>query len=82
MTKATVEDVKNILQFYWKTEYTLELDCKINKKLSHADVVSCCRLSNDINDSLYKINTKINDCYSEATITDESPNMLSEENSF
>ena len=82
MTKATVEDIKNILQFYWKTECTLELDCKIDKKLSHADIVSCCRLSNNIIDSINKINTKIKYYESESTITDESQNSLSEENSF
>jgi len=59
MTKATIEDIKNILEFYWSTNIHSICDLELNKKLSHAEIISCCRLSNNINDSIEKIKQKI-----------------------
>ena len=68
MTKATTKDIKNILEFYWSTEilYIPELD--LDKKLSHAEIISCCRLASNVNDSIEKIKQKI----LEDSATDES----------
>lgn len=59
MTKATIDDIKNILEFYWSTKILYVPDIDIDKKLSHAEITSCCRLSTNINDTYDKIKQKI-----------------------
>jgi SpoVK/Ycf46/Vps4 family AAA+-type ATPase len=59
MTKATISDIKNILEFYWSTKILYVPEIDMDKKLSHAEITSCCRLSSDINDSFEKIKQKI-----------------------
>ncbi len=43
MTKATVVDINDILNFYWKTDNNYEINSEWEQKLSHAEVISCCR---------------------------------------
>ena len=45
-TKATLEDIQNIIKLYWNTEINLELNEDINLKYSHAEIINFCRLSN------------------------------------
>jgi len=59
MTKATMEDIKNILEFYWSTKLFNISDLDLDKKLSHAEIISCCRLSSNVNYSIEKIKQKI-----------------------
>jgi len=68
MTKASLQDIKDIFNFYWKTEEEIILDNQLDKKLSHADVVSCCRLSNNLSDSVKKINSKANETDNESSV--------------
>ena len=76
MTKATIYDIKDILNFYWKTNTSLTIDIEFDKKLSHADVISCCRLSSNIEESIIKIGKKSIDIDSELTLTEESNEEL------
>ena len=76
MTKASIEDIKDILNFYWKTNKCLLIDAHFDKKLSHADIISCCRLSSNIDESIIKIGKKSIDNDSELTLTEESNEEL------
>jgi len=57
MTKATTEDIKDILEFYWKQN--IDIDSMIpedwEQKLSHAEIVSYCRMSHNLQDTMMKI---------------------------
>ena len=55
MTKASIDDIRNILQHYWKDTTVLDIPDDISEKISHAEIVNCCRTSNDIQTSLQKI---------------------------
>ena len=55
MTKASTNDIRNILQHYWKDTTVLDIPDEISEKISHAEIVNCCRTSNDIQTSLQKI---------------------------
>jgi hypothetical protein len=65
-TNATIDDIKNILNFYWKETSELkellkalsELDETVDKKYSHAQIVNMCRNSESIIDTISKINKK------------------------
>lgn len=59
MTKATTADITDILNFYWSTQLEKPVNDNWSDKLSHAEIVSCCRLSNNIEETLEKINEKI-----------------------
>jgi ATP-dependent 26S proteasome regulatory subunit len=55
-TKATIDDIKNILNFYWSTEYDLyKIDKDINLKYSHAEIVNFCRSSKTLIETLCKL---------------------------
>lgn len=61
-TKATTEDIKNIINFYWDNKdfnKIKKLDCKINHKLSHAEIVNICRSTETIDDTIKELNKKI-----------------------
>jgi hypothetical protein len=72
MTKATIDDIKNILEFYWSTKIVYVPDIDMDKKLSHAEITSCCRLSSNINDSFDKIKQKIIEIESNSTCSENS----------
>jgi ATP-dependent 26S proteasome regulatory subunit len=55
MTKATIDDIKEILEFYWNSELNVDIIETTSEKLSHAEIVSCCRLSDNIENSIKKI---------------------------
>ena len=55
MTKASIDDIRNILQHYWKDTTVFDIPDDISEKISHAEIVNCCRTSNDIQTSLQKI---------------------------
>ena len=55
MTKATVDDIKQILEHYWTTEFDNEVPLSWEQKLSHAEIVSFCRMSDNIEDTYFKI---------------------------
>jgi hypothetical protein len=65
-TNATIDDIKNILNFYWKEtsdfkellEGLSNLDETVDKKYSHAQIVNMCRNSESIIDTIDKINKK------------------------
>jgi hypothetical protein len=76
MTKASIDDIKDILNFYWKTNLSLTIDVEFDKKLSHADVISCCRMSSNIEESIVKIGRKSIDIDSNVTLTEESNEEL------
>ena len=56
-TKATIEDIKNILNFYWDKTDEYELKTELNEKHSHADIVNFCRMSNTIYETIKLINS-------------------------
>jgi hypothetical protein len=51
-TKATTEDVKNILEFYWEKKLSMDFSLKIDMKYSHAEVVNFCRISENIKNTI------------------------------
>ena len=55
MTKATVNDIKEILAFYWSSELDINIIESASEKLSHAEIISCCRLSDNLENSIKKI---------------------------
>ena len=57
MTKATVDDTKKILEHYWNTEFDNEIPISWEQRLSHAEVVSYCRMSDSIEDTYVKIDS-------------------------
>jgi len=61
-TKATVDDIKNIISHYWNYDIKniKNLDANIDFKLSHADIVNICRTTENINDTIDTIHKKIN----------------------
>jgi hypothetical protein len=71
MTKATLDDIKNILEHYWNILIQKEIPNNWEKKLSHAEIVSYCRMSDNIEDTFFKISKYISSEY-EKTIS-ESP---------
>ena len=56
MTKATLEDIKDILEFYWKEEINMIIPENWEQKLSHAQIVSYCRMSDNLANTILKIN--------------------------
>lgn len=55
-TNATIEDIQNILNFYWEQTYDgYILDKNINEKYSHADIVNMCRTSTTLLETLSKL---------------------------
>ena len=59
-TKATNEDIKNILEFYWDEEAidilsNIYINIDINNKFSHAEIVNLCRTSETIEESIEKL---------------------------
>lgn len=55
-TKATIDDIKNILNFYWTVDYdSYKIDKDINMKHSHAEIINFCRSSNTLLDTLSKL---------------------------
>jgi SpoVK/Ycf46/Vps4 family AAA+-type ATPase len=55
MKKATISDIKEIIQFYWSVDEEPELKPEWSEKLSHAEIVSCCRLSDNPSDTVQRI---------------------------
>ncbi len=55
MKKATISDIKEIIQFYWSVQEEPELKLEWSEKLSHAEIVSCCRLSDNHSDTVKRI---------------------------
>jgi ATP-dependent 26S proteasome regulatory subunit len=55
MKKATLSDIKEIIQFYWSVDNELDLLPEWSEKLSHAEIVSCCRLSDNYLDTITRI---------------------------
>ena len=53
-TKASVEDIKNMLEFYW-TKSVHELPDRINNIYSHAEITNFCRTSESLEESITKI---------------------------
>jgi len=45
--KASIKDIKEILNFYWKTEVP-ELDSTLNYQIAHANIINFCRSSDSI----------------------------------
>ena len=55
-TFATIKDIENIISFYWNDNNIHSLNSDVNLKYSHADIVNICRTSNDIKETIIKIN--------------------------
>jgi len=60
MKKASTFDIKEIIQFYWSNEIDIDIDTKWSEKLSHAEIVSYCRLSNNHYETINRIKESIN----------------------
>ena len=55
-TKATINDITNILNFYWSVDYDMyKIDKDINLKYSHAEIVNFCRSSKTLVETLQKL---------------------------
>lgn len=60
MKKASISDIKEIIQFYWSSKDEIDINTKWSEKLSHAEIVSFCRLSNNFNETIKRIEDFIN----------------------
>ena len=56
--KASINDIKNILSFYWEEKIDLsEIKPDIDMKYSHAEIINICRTSLTLNNiNFYKKN--------------------------
>jgi SpoVK/Ycf46/Vps4 family AAA+-type ATPase len=59
MAKASLTDMNDILNFYWTTNNIYNIKEEWSEKLSHAEVISCCRQSNDANETIINIERTI-----------------------
>jgi SpoVK/Ycf46/Vps4 family AAA+-type ATPase len=59
MAKASLTDINDILNFYWSTNTMYTIKESWSEQLSHAELISCCRQSNDINETLINIERAI-----------------------
>lgn len=59
MAKASLNDINDILNFYWSTNTMYDIKENWSEKLSHAEVVSCCRQSNNVNETIANIDKTI-----------------------
>jgi SpoVK/Ycf46/Vps4 family AAA+-type ATPase len=53
-TKATTQDVKEILEFYWDEPVEFN-DIQLNMKYSHAEIINFCRTSDTISETINKL---------------------------
>lgn len=60
-TKASCNDIKNILNFYWnnKNKEKIKIDMKIDYKLSHAEIVNICRISENMEETIKELQKKL-----------------------
>jgi chaperone BCS1 len=54
-TKATINDIKNILNFYWELNEDISIDEACNMKYSHAEIVNFCRISSSLQETIQKL---------------------------
>jgi len=56
-TNATIQDIIDILNYYWNTNYNININININLdlKYSHAEIINFCRKSNDFYDTINKL---------------------------
>jgi len=54
-TKATIDDITNIFNFYWDKNDKYEIKDSIDMKYSHAEIVNFCRSSTTLHESLSKL---------------------------
>jgi SpoVK/Ycf46/Vps4 family AAA+-type ATPase len=54
-TKATIDDIKNIFNFYWNDDNEYKIKDSIDMKYSHAEIVNFCRSSTTLQESLSKL---------------------------
>ena len=47
LTKATNYDIENIIKFHWNIDTELNINPDWSEKLSHAEITSCCRQSDN-----------------------------------
>ena len=57
-SKATIDDIKNILEFYWD-ELVDSIPDHCNMKYSHAEIVNMCRSSDTIEETLKNISQEL-----------------------
>jgi len=55
MKKATIDDISNILNYYWETKNIFEIPLEWEQKVSHAELINWCRISDSISDTIFKI---------------------------
>lgn len=55
--KATVEDIKNILKFFWNKDVN-EISDELNYVYSHAEITNFCRISESLEETIQKIISK------------------------
>ena len=57
-TKATIDDITNILNHYWNIDYDgYKFNTMNDGKFSHADIVNMCRSSSTLLETINKIDT-------------------------
>ena len=61
MKKATTSDIKEIIKFYWNINEEIELNQEWSEKLTHAEIISFCRLTNNHYDTILYIEKFIMD---------------------
>ena len=55
MKKATTSDITEIIKFYWNINEEIELNQEWSEKLTHAEIISFCRLNNNYHETILYI---------------------------
>ena len=59
MTKATTDDIRKMVNHWWENTNPIDIPDSWEQKLSHAHIISICRISDNINNTLSRIKNKI-----------------------
>ena len=79
MTKATTSDIKEIIKFYWNIDDEIEINQEWSEKLTHAEIISFCRLTNNHYDTILYIEKFITDSQLKNELKNEVKNELKNE---
>ena len=58
-TKASINEIKEIIEFYWNESINNNIIDSLNNKLTHAEIVNLCRTSDNFNETVLKLSNFI-----------------------
>ena len=60
MTKATTDDIRKMVNHWWENTSPIDIPDSWEQKLSHAHIISICRISDNINNTLSRLRKSLN----------------------